>query len=327
MTDAIASLGASAKITPFNFNDNAVRVIDRDGSPWFVAADVCAALGYVNPRKAVADHLDDDERSTVTNSDCRPGHGAQQFTIINESGLYALVLRSRKPEARKFAKWVTAEVLPAIRKTGSYIAPEATATITPAQKQHLHELVDLIAASGKQSHAETWARLHRKFHVNKYELLRQDQFDAACAYLRTKMDGQDIRALVHKHFPDALRLEAPEPTIDPVQLLTTGQSEPLATLTSTQRTIIAQRAFELANEAYGLIHTHLERRVAFKIRPGEVTDHEVRAITLRTTLGNALAHHYLYQIDTLTSTVNWMQATVAKAANMLRDDMARFGQA
>ena len=106
----------------FRFGGSAIRVTLKNDNPWFVSHDVCAALGYVNPRKAVADHLDDDERMTVTSSDGHSGKrgGARLMTIINESGLYALVLRSRKPEARKFAKWVTGEVLPSIRKTGGY---------------------------------------------------------------------------------------------------------------------------------------------------------------------------------------------------------------
>jgi prophage antirepressor-like protein len=108
-------------ITPFNFNGSDVRVIMRNGNPWFVATDVCAALDYSNTSKAVADHLDEDERSNEQLDRSRMGSKA---VIISESGLYALVLRSRKPEARKFAKWVTAEVLPAIRKTGSYGQPE-----------------------------------------------------------------------------------------------------------------------------------------------------------------------------------------------------------
>lgn len=108
-------------ITPFNFNGSDVRVIMRSGNPWFVATDVCTALDYVNTSKAVADHLDDDEKGVTTGYTLG---GNQKLTIISESGLYALVMRSRKPEARKFAKWVTAEVLPAIRKTGSYGQPE-----------------------------------------------------------------------------------------------------------------------------------------------------------------------------------------------------------
>lgn len=98
----------------FNFNANTVRTVLRDEAPWFVATDICEALGYKNTSKAIADHLDDDERY---NESLERGGS---LVLINESGLYALVLRSRKPEARKFAKWVTSEVLPAIRKTGSY---------------------------------------------------------------------------------------------------------------------------------------------------------------------------------------------------------------
>ncbi|MGY4696306.1 BRO-N domain-containing protein [Xylella fastidiosa subsp. sandyi] len=102
-------------IIPFDFHSHAVRVVMRDGNPWFVATDVCTALGYRNPSKAIADHLDDDEKSNQS-----LGLAGKPFLIISESGLYALILRSRKPEARKFAKWVTSEVLPSIRKTGSY---------------------------------------------------------------------------------------------------------------------------------------------------------------------------------------------------------------
>lgn len=80
-----------------------MRVVLRNNEPWFVAKDICDALDYKNSRKAVADHLDDDERCN------QQLHRGYKPTIINESGLYALVLRSRKPEARKFAKWVTSE--------------------------------------------------------------------------------------------------------------------------------------------------------------------------------------------------------------------------
>lgn len=92
----------------------------------------------------------------------------------------------------------------------SSIPLQLPATLTPAQKQHLHELVDLVAATGKQTHAETWSRLHRKFHVNSYHDLPSGQFDAACTYLRGKMDGGDIKALVQKHLAPAA-LPAPQP--------------------------------------------------------------------------------------------------------------------
>nr|DAH75399.1 MAG TPA: hypothetical protein [Caudoviricetes sp.] len=112
-------------IQVFDFEDNAVRVIEKDGEPWFVAADVCRVLDLSNPSKACAD-LDDDE-AALTNSYTRSESGVEQnrqMLIVNESGLYNLIFRSRKPEAKKFRKWVTAEVLPSIRKTGMYVAPE-----------------------------------------------------------------------------------------------------------------------------------------------------------------------------------------------------------
>lgn len=112
-------------IQVFDFEDNAVRVIEKDGEPWFVAADVCRVLDIKNSRDAVAD-LDDDE-ADVVNTYTRSANGVEQkrqLNIINESGLYNLIFRSRKPEAKKFRKWVTAEVLPSIRKTGMYVAPE-----------------------------------------------------------------------------------------------------------------------------------------------------------------------------------------------------------
>jgi BRO family, N-terminal domain len=110
---------SSTTPTVFTFISQTLRVVMRDGNPWFVAADVCAALGLDNNRQAVT-RLDDDERGVISND---TPSGQQEMTIINESGLYSLILGSRKPEAKKFKKWVTSEVLPAIRKTGTYTAP------------------------------------------------------------------------------------------------------------------------------------------------------------------------------------------------------------
>lgn len=106
----------------FNFDSFSVRTINRDGEIWFVANDVCAALEVANPRDAIS-RLDEDERSAVAITDTRSKGSATQrreVTVINESGLYSLILTSRKPEAKRFKRWVTHEVLPAIRKTGSY---------------------------------------------------------------------------------------------------------------------------------------------------------------------------------------------------------------
>lgn len=103
----------------FQYQDQPVRTVQRDGEPWFVLKDVCAVLGLGTPAR-VAERLEEDEVSSTHLTDSL---GRQQdMTIINESGLYNVILRSDKPEARPFRKWVTSEVLPSIRKTGGYIS-------------------------------------------------------------------------------------------------------------------------------------------------------------------------------------------------------------
>ena len=94
-----------------------VRIVTVDNLPWFVAADVCRALDIANSRDAVK-RLDDDERGVVSTDTLG---GVQEMTVVNESGLYSLVLGSRKPEAKQFKRWITHEVIPTIRKTGGYV--------------------------------------------------------------------------------------------------------------------------------------------------------------------------------------------------------------
>ncbi len=103
----------------FNYNGNEVRTIEKDGEPWWVLKDVCAVLDMDTSQVGkVANRLEEDERNQITVTDSL---GRKQNTyIINESGLYNVILRSDKPEAKPFRKWVTNEVLPSIRKTGSY---------------------------------------------------------------------------------------------------------------------------------------------------------------------------------------------------------------
>jgi prophage antirepressor-like protein len=93
-----------------------VRLLDRDGEAWFVLNDVCQALNLVNPRRA-AQRLDDDEKGVTSKNTLG---GQQLLTVINEAGLYSLILTSRKAEARRFKRWVTHEVLPTLRRTGTY---------------------------------------------------------------------------------------------------------------------------------------------------------------------------------------------------------------
>lgn len=109
-------------IIPFSYQEKEIRIIeDQDGTPWWVAKDVCGVLGFKNYRDALSNHLDEDEKGVVSAD--TPG-GKQELLTVNESGLYTLILKSAKPEARPFRKWVTSEVLPSIRKTGSYSMPD-----------------------------------------------------------------------------------------------------------------------------------------------------------------------------------------------------------
>ena len=100
-----------------------VRTICIDGEPWLVGKDVAEILGYAKPRNAIAAHVDDEDKApALIQGGC--SSGKQETIVINESGFYSLVLSSKLPTAKRFKRWVTAEVLPTIRKTGGYVANE-----------------------------------------------------------------------------------------------------------------------------------------------------------------------------------------------------------
>ena len=105
------------EIQVWNYESSEIRTVQVNGEPWFVGKDVATILEYSNPRKALADHVDAEDKGVTK---CDTLGGVQDLTIINESGLYSLVLSSKLPNAKKFKRWVTSEVLPSIRKHGSY---------------------------------------------------------------------------------------------------------------------------------------------------------------------------------------------------------------
>lgn len=126
----------------FNYQDKPVRTIERNGELWWVLKDVCSALGIVD-HVSVSRRLDDDEKGVGQILPLNGKGGAQETTIINEPGLYNVILRSDKPEAKDFKRWVTHDVLPSIRRTGSYsVLPQ-----TPAQQA----LPDGMSMSGLAS--------------------------------------------------------------------------------------------------------------------------------------------------------------------------------
>ena len=113
----------------FHFKGRQVRTIQLDGEPWFVAADVCDVLGLNNPSQALS-YLDRDERRLITNEAWRTNGN---MAVVSEPGLYSLVLRSRRPEAKGFRRWIAHEVIPALRQTGGYLMPAVSAsTVGPS---------------------------------------------------------------------------------------------------------------------------------------------------------------------------------------------------
>lgn len=133
-----------------------IRGLKIEGEPWFVGKDVAAALGYSDTAQAIRKHIDDEDKGVVEST--TPG-GKQNITIINESGLYSLMLKSKLPGAKKFKRWVTSEVLPSIRKTGAYSVPGAGRD-APADDAMFERL---------------WAELERKQKLNGY-------VDRFCSY-------------------------------------------------------------------------------------------------------------------------------------------------
>jgi prophage antirepressor-like protein len=144
---------AAAALAPFAYEGRQVRVVtDEQGMPWFVAADVCAVLGVGNSRQALT-RLDDDEKGVISSDTLG---GTQSLSTVNESGLYSLILGSRKPEARAFKRWVTHDVLPAIRRTGSYSTPATASRATLPAGPLVHSPGILVLARSKREAFQLW---------------------------------------------------------------------------------------------------------------------------------------------------------------------------
>ena len=149
-----------------------VRVVQVDGEPWFVAADVCRALEISNSRDAVA-RLDDDEKG-VGSTDTLGGKQGMQ--IINEPGLYTLVLGSRKPEAKAFKRWVTHEVLPSIRKHGSYKTKQSS------------DRDKAMLKNAQARSAKLWLEIAKNTGIQTYK-------DVCNAYAARELAGEDVLPL------------------------------------------------------------------------------------------------------------------------------------
>lgn len=158
-------------IVAFKYEEQQVRTIEKNGEPWFVGKDVADILGYSDTAQAVRKHIDNEDKGVVEMT--TPG-GKQPVTIINESGLYSLILSSKLPTAKKFKHWVTSEVLPSIRKTGEY-------KITPAQQNRL----EIMERNSRAREASLWLRISAQ--------VKSDTYRQVCAsYASTVLAGREV---------------------------------------------------------------------------------------------------------------------------------------
>jgi prophage antirepressor-like protein len=138
-----------AAVSPFDFEGHEVRVRSADGQDWFVGKDVCDALGHSNSRRELR-KLDDDERAIV---DVPTAGGLQTMVVINEPGVYRLIFTSRTDSAQRFKRWLAHEVLPALRKRGTYTVPPAQATPAqpPAVPDHMMQVLETYARASEEA--------------------------------------------------------------------------------------------------------------------------------------------------------------------------------
>ena len=159
----------------FNFSGQDVRIITINDEPWFVGKDVADILGYSNSRKALSDHVGDEDKG-VTKSDTLGGN--QNITIINESGLYSLILKSKKPEAKQFKRWVTSDVLPTIRKHGAYNAKVPTTQ---------RELVQLALSANEETNQRIDVIENKIHDIEENKLITTEDKGTIDSHVRKKV--------------------------------------------------------------------------------------------------------------------------------------------
>lgn len=143
-----------------------IRTVEQDGGIWFVGKDVAEALGYSNPSNAVISHVDDEDK---LRTQIKYAGQNREVSIINESGLYSLVLSSKLPSAKAFKRWITSEVIPSIRKTGSYNKPSKQ----PTTQQEQRAKAMLLNAQSRQ--CKLWLRLAETTDLPDYKHICQQK--------------------------------------------------------------------------------------------------------------------------------------------------------
>ena len=170
----------------FCFESNQVRVLGNILNPLFVALDICKALGFGNPYQAIKDHVDQDDlcKQEIADNMGRK----QEVNCVNESGMYALIFGSKLPSAKRFKKWVTSEVLPAIRKNGQYSAVRenrTVTTLTPEQQFELKEAVKRKAKTAPTHYQTIYRAIYARYKIARYDQLPASMLADCIAFINT----------------------------------------------------------------------------------------------------------------------------------------------
>ena len=182
-----------SQLSTFNFESNSIRTLAINNEPWFVAVDICRALNLSSPSMAIA-NLDDDEKYTLSLTEGIEGVGkqVQELNLVSESGMYTLILRCRDAVKKgsvphRFRKWVTSEVLPQIRKTGSY------SKTTVDQRTGLRNAVNMLVSKKGLIYSDAYHLIHQRFNVESIEDLTLEQLPQAVEYIhKIVLEGELI---------------------------------------------------------------------------------------------------------------------------------------
>lgn len=178
----------------FSFESFSVRTLGTPELPLFVANDVCSALGFGNGRQAIASHVDPED---LIKSEIETNGGRQTVNCVNESGLYALIFGSKLESAKRFKRWVTSEVLPAIRKTGRY---EAQETITPAEQRAIQREVAIRAHKTASNYRTIYRAIKARYQIARYDQLPRTQLEDCLDFIREV--ELDVPEVPHTTRPD-----------------------------------------------------------------------------------------------------------------------------
>ena len=153
-----------------------IRVVENSGEPWFVGKDIATILGYAKPENAIANHVDGEDKTSTLIQGSGSNYKSKAI-LINESGLYSLIMSSKLPQAKAFKRWVTSEVLPAIRKTGSYKTPK-----------HSSDRDKAMLKNAQARSAKLWLEIAKNTGIQTYK-------DVCNAYAAKELAGEDVLPL------------------------------------------------------------------------------------------------------------------------------------